>query len=149
MTDMTIQQLLQKYQDTINTMVSSDSDAISTNENIEDKIDAINSNIIQKAESQKLQLREKLTRTVTKFLWVQLVFFNVVVVVIVLSVTMNIGIFKAINNELASLLFEFLKYYISVTVAELLGMLVFILHYVFSRCSGVEKIKSLREKTCS
>lgn len=146
MTDMTTQQLLQQYQDTISTTDSLDSDTISTNEDIDDKIDNINDTLLQKAEIQKLQLREKLTRTVTKFLWVQLVFFNIVVVVIVLSVTIKVGIFKVINNKLASLLFEFLKYYISATIVELLGMLVFILHYVFSKYSGIEKIKSIKDK---
>lgn len=81
-------------------------------------------------------MRDKLTITVTKFLWVQLLFFNTIVLSIVLSIIVDFGFFKTIDNELATILFDFLKYYISATIAELLGMLVFILHYVFSKYLG-------------
>lgn len=102
--------------------------------------------IIKNAESQKLKLRNKLVVAIKHIIWFQLVFFNIVVLLIVASVTMKAPIFKDIDTELAIQLFDFLKYYISATIVELLGMLVFILHYVFS---PHKKMKLLKTETQS
>jgi len=142
----TIKDLLKQYEQEVNKVSTINDNVTSTTEDIESKIYNINEIIIQKEESQKLHLRDKLTKTVTCFIWVQLIFFNIIVLLIVLSVTSNIGFFKTINNDLATLLFTFLKYYISATIAELLGMLVFILHYVFSKYSGIEQIKKIKNR---
>lgn len=133
-----IKDILKQYAQQVKELPAND--LISRNEDINSKIYSINELIIQREESQKLRLRDKLTKTVTKFIWVQLIFFNIIVLLIVLSVTSDIKYFKTIDNDLATLLFSFLNYYISATVAELLGMLVFILHYVFSKYSGMERI---------
>lgn len=141
-----IKELLKQYEQEVRQVSSFKDDIIYVNSDIDSKIYNINETIIQKEESQKLRLRDKLTKTVTCFIWVQLIFFNIVVLLIVLSVTSDIIFFKTIDNDLATLLFSFLKYYISATIAELLGMLVFILHYVFSKYSGIERIKKLKTK---
>ncbi len=141
-----VKDILKQYKQEVKKISSLNDDVTSKNEDIDSKIYSINEIIIQKEESQKLRLRDKLTKTVTKFIWIQLIFFNIVVLLIVLSVTSNITYFKAIDNDLAALLFSFLKYYISATIAELLGMLVFILHYVFSKYSGMEQIFKLKNK---
>lgn len=147
MTD-AVEELLKQYREQVKKVSSAYiSDAISTNEDVDDKINNINENIIQKEENQKIRLRDKLTKTVIRFIWAQLIFFNFVVLVIILSVTSNISYFKTIDNDLATLLFGFLKYYISATIAELLGMLVFILHYVFSKYSGIERLSKLKNKS--
>lgn len=142
----TIKELLKQYEQEVRQVSSFKDDVTSINSDIDSKIYNINETIIQKEESQKLRLRDKLTKTVTCFIWAQLIFFNIVVLLIVLSVTSDIMFFKIIDNDLATLLFSFLKYYISATIAELLGMLVFILHYVFSKYSGIEQIKKLKTK---
>lgn len=134
--DVSSKEILEKYIDEIKIPQSSPNDVIFTAEDVKNEIDNINNMIIQREEDQKLRLRDKLTVTVTKFLWVQLLFFNIIVLSIVLSIIVNFGFFKTIDNELATILFDFLKYYISATIAELLGMLVFILHYVFSKYLG-------------
>lgn len=145
MTD-SVKDLLKQYEQEVKKISSLNDDATSRNEDIDSKIYSINEIIIQKEESQKLRLRDKLTKTVTKFIWIQLIFFNIMVLLIVLSVISNSTYFKTIDNDLATLLFSFLKYYISATIAELLGMLVFILHYVFSKYSGMEQIFKLKNK---
>ena len=142
----TVEELLKNYKQEVKYKSPILQDTISTNISTADKIYKINETIIQKEENQKLRLRDKLTRTVTKFIWIQLIFFNIVVLLIVLSVTVNLGCFKSVDNDLATLLFEFLKYYISATIAELLGMLVFILHYVFSKYSGIERITKIKNR---
>lgn len=141
----TIEEILKQYEKEIKKDTPTRTDVISTKEDVENKIYNINENIIQREESQKLRLRDKLTKTVSKFIWIQLIFFNLVVLIIVLAVTSKFEYFKIINNELATLLFDFLKYYISATIVELLGMLVFILHYVFSKYSGIDKINKLKK----
>lgn len=145
MTD-SVKDLLKQYEQEVKKISSLNDDATSRNEDIDSKIYSINEIIIQKEKSQKLRLRDKLTKTVTKFIWIQLIFFNIMVLLIVLSVISNSTYFKTIDNDLATLLFSFLKYYISATIAELLGMLVFILHYVFSKYSGMEQIFKLKNK---
>ncbi|MDE7446260.1 MAG: hypothetical protein K2N15_11265 [Lachnospiraceae bacterium] len=139
--DITLDELLKKYEEQLKKCpVSLENDTVSKGKDIEHEIYNINEVIIQQEENQKLRLRDKLTKTVTKFIWIQLIFFNIVVVFIVLSATSNIAIFKVVDNDLATLLFDFLKYYISATIVELLGMLVFILHYVFSKYSRIGRI---------
>lgn len=123
-----------------------DEDDVLSHKDTEEKISDINEGIILKEEKQKLQLRETLTGTVKGFIWVQLIFFSIIILLIVCAVTLNTSIFNKIDNQLASLLFEFLKYYIGATIVELLGMLGFILHYVFSKYSGIERIRNISKK---
>lgn len=141
-----MQEILKKYINVINrsTFPSNiDEDDISPNIDIEEKIFKINEIIIQREESQKISLRNQLTKTVTIFIWIQLIFFNIIVLFIVLSVTSTLPWLREIDNELANLLFDFLKYYISATIVELLGMLVFILHYVFSKFHRLNKLNNI------
>lgn len=105
------------------------------------KIQNIARKVIKNSESQKLTLRSGLAVAIKRIIWFQLLFFNLIVLLIVSSVTLKIPFFKSINTELAIELFEFLKYYISATIVELLGMLAFILHYVFSPHKLLEILK--------
>lgn len=114
-------------------------DSLSNDVDSEKEIQAANLKIITDEENQKLELRDKLVVTIKCIIWIQLLFFNLVVFTIVLSVTSSFSVFKNIDTELSIQLFEFLKYYISATIVELLGMLGFILHFVFS---GFKSIKS-------
>lgn len=92
----------------------------------------LNLQVTEKAEDQKLILRNKLAVAVKHIIWFQLIFFNIIILIIVLAVTSNFSFFRNIDSQMSIQLFEFLKYYISATIVELLGMLIFILHYVFS-----------------
>lgn len=107
--------------------------SLDKNVDINKKIAQTNLKIIKEEEKQKNQLRGKLVNTVIKIIWFQLFFFNIIVLLIVLSVTSDFPFLKNIDNNKATLLFNFLKYYITATIVELLGMLSFILHYVFSK----------------
>ena len=116
-------------------------------EDYETKIKRHNLEMKNVIANQKIKLRDGLTKTVQRIIWVQLFFFNIVVALIVASVTIECSIFKETSVETSKVLFEFLKYYIGATIVELFGMLVFVLHYAFSESSGIwEKIKALFKK---
>ena len=142
------QKLLVKYsQEIVNPSEETSLHKIIQKENIEEKINNYNLQIIKETSEQKIKLRDRLTKTVRNFIWVQLIFFNIIVGVIVAAVTISLPYFKVVDNDLATLLFDFLKYYIGATIVELLGMLVFVLHYAFSDSSGsTNKIKDLIAK---
>lgn len=122
--------------------------SLNTDIDSEKVIQSVNLKIIAEAENQKLKLRDKLVVAIKHIIWVQLVFFNIVVFTIVLSVTSKFRVFKIIDTELSIQLFQFLKYYVSATIVELLGMLVFILHYVFSDFRITEPLKSKIKEKC-
>lgn len=105
------------------------------------KITQLNIETYRQSEDQKIELRSNLTKAVKCIIWFQLIFFNIVVLLIVSSITIKIPFFKEIETNLSIRLFEFLKYYIGATIVELLGMLVFILHYVFSPYKLLEILK--------
>ncbi len=82
-------------------------------------------------ENQKRKHRKAILIIVTIFISVQLVFFNVVVGFMLSSITIENPMFKNINSETTELILDFLKYYVSATIVELLGMLLFIIKNVF------------------
>ena len=100
---------------------------------LDERIKYLNAKAISEEEKQKRKLRNKLVVAIKHIIWFQLLFFNIVVLVIVLSVTTDIQIFKDMGEDLSIQLFDFLKYYIGATIIELLGMLVLILKFVFSK----------------
>lgn len=97
--------------------------------------DIISYNNIQtviEEERQKLFLRNSAFKLVSILIWIQLVFSNILVILIILSLSTNISIFKLMTGSTTTLLVEFLKYYIGATIVELLGMLFFILRFLFN-----------------
>lgn len=124
-------QIIDGLKDLKNEFKSKDN-SLDSDIDLDQKIQDANLKMMANAEEQKLILRDKLVTAVKHIIWFQLVFFNIIIFMIVAAVTAETQIFKDIDTELAIQLFEFLKYYISATIVELLGMLVFILHYVFS-----------------
>lgn len=116
-------------------------DSLDEELDLDSKITELNIETHRQSESQKFELRGELTIAIKHIIWFQLLFFNLMVLLIVSSVTLKIPFFKDIGTELAMELFDFLKYYIGATIVELLGMLVFILHYVFSPYKILEKLK--------
>lgn len=117
-------------------------DSLDEELDLDSKITELNIETHRQSESQKLEMRDKLTNAIKHIIWFQLLFFNLMVFLIVSSVTLKIPFFREIDTELAIELFDFLKYYIGATIVELLGMLVFILHYVFSPYKILEKLKN-------
>lgn len=122
-------------------------DSLSNYIDSEKAIQEVNLKIIADVENQKLELRDKLIIAIKHIIWFQLISFNVIVFTIVLAVTSSFSCFKNIDIELSIQLFDFLEYYIKATIVELLGMLVFILHYVFSDFRFAKSLKSkIKEK---
>lgn len=77
---------------------------------------------------QKYEFRDKLLRLISRLIWIQLFFFNVIVLVVISAVVFKCSYFK---SNISESVLGFLKYYISVTIVELLGMLWFVMKYVF------------------
>ncbi len=124
--------IINKLRNDPNRKESGGNDSLDSDIDWKHEADRLNLEILKKIEKQKIKLRDKLVNAVKHVIWFQLVFFNIIILAIVLAVTSKIPLFKDIDIELSIQLFGFLKYYISATIVELLGMLVFILHYVFS-----------------
>jgi len=126
--------LLDKYKQQIGTSVSNVGDIVNPpipKNDLSDVLQKINVKIVTQVEQQKIKLRQFLTYSISIFVVIQLIFFSLIVGLIVASVTIEHDYFKT-PDALAALLFDFLEYYISATIVELLGMYAFILHYVFS-----------------
>lgn len=113
---------------------------------VDDKIKKINSQYT-KNEKQKRHHRSIILVIVLILVCIQMLFFNIVVVGILISVTSNTSWFKTMDYETTKLLLDFLKYYISVTVVELLGMLLFIIKNLFNFSQKQDIIKSNKKSS--
>lgn len=98
----------------------------------ENEIDNYNKVINKENEEQKLSFRNRLLRLVSWLIWVQLIFFNLIVFLVVSSIVFDCSFIKNLDMDTSGAILDFLKYYISVTIAELLSMLFFIMKYVFN-----------------
>ena len=98
----------------------------------ENEIDNYNKVINKENEEQKLSFRNRLLRLVSWLIWVQLIFFNLIVFLVVSSIVFDCSFIKNLDMDTSGTILDFLKYYISVTIAELLSMLFFIMKYVFN-----------------
>lgn len=103
-------------------------------ENVDATIDDVNK-LIVKAEKQKHSFRRAFVIFIGILLTVQLFYFNLVVYHIVSAIIVKSERYNSLSPQVIDNLLSFLKYYISVTVVELLGMLAFIVHYAFSKVS--------------
>lgn len=106
-------------------------DKTSENKDTNKTIESINKQIY-KNENQKRKFKKSLLYLISFLTIIQLIFFNAVVVYVVLSLTSKWAIFKNLDAKTTSETLSFLKYYIGATVVELLGMLLFITRYVFT-----------------
>lgn len=107
------------------------SDKTSSNKNTDESINGINKQII-KNENQKRKFKRAILWLVSILTFIQLIFFNVVVAFVVASITVEHSFLKELDIKIISEMLDFLKYYIGATIVELLGMLLFIMRYVFS-----------------
>lgn len=118
--------LNQKYKKQLKEDSSTD---ITTNKNnTEYIIENYNKSIEKRNAKQKYKFRNKLLKLVSFLIWFQLIFFNLVIIFVISSLVFNCTFFK---SDIPMELLSFLKYYISVTIVELLGMLWFVMKYVF------------------
>lgn len=111
----------------------------------ENEIDDYNKTINKQNEKQKLNFRNRLLCLVSWLIWVQLIFFNVIVFLVVSSIVFDIGFIKNLDINTSSAILDFLKYYISVTIVELLSMLFFIMKYVFNDYKGQSASHKIKE----
>lgn len=99
---------------------------------VHDIISNDNMQTVIEEEKQKLLLRNRAYKLVSVLIWIQLIFSNILVILIILSLSANIPFFKTMAGSTITLLVQFLKYYIGATIVELLGMLFFILRFLFN-----------------
>lgn len=100
---------------------------------VDQKIKELNREIEEKEEQQKRELREKLFKIIRSLIWAQLIFFDMVVILILLPIIFRFSVFANLNDNTISLLLNFLKYFIGATIVELLGMLLFVVKFVFTK----------------
>ncbi len=126
------------YEDLIDD--SSDQDPISSTPDTKDIIDKYNQQYI-KNEEQKRQQRTTVLAVITRLVVIQMIFFNLVVVLLLATVVLDLPYLKSMSIETVTALLDFLKYYISATIVELLGMLLFIVRNLFNS-KGISKFSS-------
>lgn len=120
--------LILKYLDLFDKKIPNDK--TTKKENTNTKIASINEQYSLN-EDQKRKHRKAILIIVTTFIAIQLVFFNIVVGFMLSSITLQFSLFKNIDYKTTELILDFLKYYISASIVELLGMLLFIIKNVF------------------
>lgn len=104
---------------------------------VDQKIKELNREIEEKEEQQKRELREKLFKIIRALIWAQLIFFDMVVILILLPIIFRFSVFANLNDNTISLLLNFLKYFIGATIVELLGMLLFVVKFVFTKYNSM------------
>lgn len=123
-----IEHLINQYFNLVGKSKSKDS--TSKKENVKEKIQSINDQYFLN-EVQKREHRRIILIIVTILIFIQLIFFNVIIGFMLSSIILDNRIFKNIDVATTKLILEFLKYYVSATIVELLGMLLFIIKNVF------------------
>lgn len=101
----------------------------------------------QENESQKRNLKPRILKWVCWFILLQLVIMNGILLVIIISTVVGdsaLGFIHSIDTTVIPDVFDFLKYYISATVVELLGMLYFMVTRVFD--NSILKFFELNQK---
>lgn len=88
--------------------------------------------IEKKKQNQHLHERKVLLIIMSILLGLQLLFMNLVVLLIVMWCAFDFKCFRGIDANVLSYIFEFSKYYITAVLVELLGGIIYIVHSVFS-----------------
>lgn len=81
---------------------------------------------------QKLQERKKLLRILSWLLGIQMVFMNIVVLLIVVWCVFDHKVFRAVDADVLKGILGFTKYYVTAVLVELLSGVLYIVHSVFS-----------------
>lgn len=84
-----------------------------------------------KSKIQKRLLREKLNSIVKHALYLQIVFLNLLIGILIVSQTINFEFFTALSTNNLKLFVELLKMYVGATIVELISLLGYIIKKVF------------------
>lgn len=80
---------------------------------------------------QNLTHREKLIKILRRLFLIQMIFMNVIVLIIVLWVALGFTWLNDVSSEILSEISGMTKFYVTAVLAELLGGVIFIVHSVF------------------
>lgn len=100
-----------------------------------------------KNEEQNRKIKPKVFRNVCIFAAIQIFIMAIIILIVVIGLVTgdsNFLFIHKIDSSVCEDLFNFLKYYISATIVELLGMLYFIVKRVFS--NNVAKMFEVNQK---
>lgn len=95
---------------------------------------ASNENVVQEVldrEQKRLQ-KDQIINIVKWIIGSQLFFMGVIIVCVVAYVTINIDWFKQLDYQCLCVITDLLKYYVTATLAEVIGMLFFIVKHLFT-----------------
>lgn len=125
------------------------------NENInyQDKTENFNQGIIRKGllpqlkknEKQKRSLKPKLMQHIISLILVHSIIMLILLALLVCSVTVNCSFFKNISIDALKELSKFMMFFITASLAEFIGMLLVIVHYIFDK-SIVDLMKEFNSK---
>lgn len=127
----------EKYYDYFNSPYIDDKTTKSSD--VEEIIEGLNRSIEEQEENQKRFLRNKSFTLIGWLIWTQLIFFDLVVILILLPIIFRNDFFYNLSDNTISLLLDFLKYFIGATIVELLGMLFFVVKFVFSKYNRIDE----------
>lgn len=89
---------------------------------------------------QNLQERLKLFGVLKVLFGIQMVFMNIIVLLIVAGSFLDLPFTNDLSDDTLKILIGFVKYYITAVLVELLGAIVFVVHNVFSD-KTIDKLK--------
>lgn len=84
-----------------------------------------------KSIAQKRYLREELNSIIKWTLFLQIIFMNILILLLILSQTINFDFFMILEANKLELFVSLLKAYITATIVELIGLLGYIIKKVF------------------
>lgn len=99
-------------------------------------------------EAQKRKLKPRMLNWVCWFILIQIIIMNAVLLLVILGSVVgdsSLWVIHSIDEATVPVIFEFLKYYVSATIVELLGMLYFMITKVFD--NSILKFFELNQKT--
>lgn len=113
-------------------------DIITKSVSVPEIIKKKNNDIIKEEAKQKLTLRENAFKLISHLIWTQLFFSDIIILVIILGIMLDIPILHKFDFNIFDKLIDFLKYFIGATIVEMLGMLFFVIKFLFSK-NALEK----------
>lgn len=91
---------LQSYKKQLNDVTSNKNDP-------DNVIETYNESIEKKDEAQKFEFRDKLLKLISKLIWVQLFFFNIVILIVISSVVFNFTFIKNLEADVSITILDF------------------------------------------
>lgn len=107
-------------------------DRITKDISVQEVINRKNDDIEKKEAKQKLKLRKKSFDLIARLIFGQLLFSDFFILIIVLGIILDLPFIKDFDSDIFFKLIDFLKYFIGATIVEMLGMLFFVIKFLFS-----------------